>query len=226
MIILMIKKYKAECSCDVETTPDSIINMNIDLNKLKNNIKDIKNIANIKFLKCYKTLFNKKSIKSNIGFYIYSSIELSHIIFTILFIIKYRILLINIKNKIFVKKNVKKTKINDINNINNINNNKKPKLELNQTKKKKNKHILNINNYNLNQINYKTNYENDNNPPKRINKIKNPIEPSYKNELINAKNKKEKIKGKKRKRKLNNNNNKNRTKIEKENNNNIVQYHD
>ena len=84
---------------------------------------------------CY--IYNCINFRINIGFYIYSSTELSHIIFTILFIIKYRILLINIKNKIFVKKNIKNTKINDINNINNINNNKKTKLELTETKKKK-----------------------------------------------------------------------------------------
>ena len=46
--------------------------MNIDKNKLINNIKDKKNIENIKFLKCYKTLFNKKNTKIIHGFYIYS----------------------------------------------------------------------------------------------------------------------------------------------------------
>ena len=88
------------CSCDVETMFDSIINMNINTNKLINNIKDIKNIANINFLKCYKPLFNKKSIKTKIGFYIFIPIKLIHIIITIIFILrKYRILMIIIHLK-------------------------------------------------------------------------------------------------------------------------------
>ena len=94
---------KAKCSCIVESTPDSIINMNIDKDKLINNFKDIKNIANIKFLKCYKTLFNKNNIKSNIGFYIFDFIGLFRIIVMIIFIIyKYRKLLLNIKNNTII----------------------------------------------------------------------------------------------------------------------------
>ena len=54
--------------------------MNIDKNKLLKNFKDIKNIANLNFLVCYRKLFKKVSIIYNIGSYIILVIILFHII--------------------------------------------------------------------------------------------------------------------------------------------------
>ena len=71
---------KAYCSCKVEQTSHSFADMHIDTNLLYNNFIDFKNIANIKILTCYNSLFNKKSIKKNIGFFISIIIIIFHII--------------------------------------------------------------------------------------------------------------------------------------------------
>ena len=71
---------KAICSCDIKETPSSFASMNINKDKLFKNFIDIKNIANINILKCYKTLFNKNNIKKNIGFFIIIPIIIFHFI--------------------------------------------------------------------------------------------------------------------------------------------------
>ena len=59
--------------------------MKIDKESLYKNFIDINNIANIKIMKCYKVLFNKRGIIKNICFYIVSAIILFHIINIIIF---------------------------------------------------------------------------------------------------------------------------------------------
>ena len=71
---------KVNCSCDVEETPLSFADMNIDKTKLYRNFVDINNIANVKILFCYKNLFNKNGIMYNIGSYILLANILFHII--------------------------------------------------------------------------------------------------------------------------------------------------
>ena len=71
---------KVECSCEIKESSSSITDMNIDKNKLLKNFKDIKNIANLNFLVCYRKLFKKVSIIYNIGSYIILVIILFHII--------------------------------------------------------------------------------------------------------------------------------------------------
>ena len=54
--------------------------MNINKEKLLENFKDIKNIANLNFLVCYKKLFKKDGIINNIGCYIMFGIIFFHIL--------------------------------------------------------------------------------------------------------------------------------------------------
>ena len=49
-------------------------------------LKDIKNIINLKIMKCYYTLFNIDGIRNNIGFYIISSNILFYFISVIIFL--------------------------------------------------------------------------------------------------------------------------------------------
>ena len=71
--------------------------MIINKTKLYNNFIDIKNIANIKILKCISVLFSKNGIISNIAFFIIVPVVLFHIISIIIFYYKQKKI---IKNKI------------------------------------------------------------------------------------------------------------------------------
>ena len=51
----------ANCSCNVKEISESFADMNINTNKLLENFKNIKNIINFEFLKCYIKLFNKEN---------------------------------------------------------------------------------------------------------------------------------------------------------------------
>ena len=62
--------------------------MSIDKNKLLDNFKNIKNIVNFEFLKCYNKLLCKEGIYKNFGFYILLAIILFHLIAILVFIIK------------------------------------------------------------------------------------------------------------------------------------------
>ena len=87
----------AKCLCKVKECSESFANMNINKGKLIDNFKNIKNIINFNFLKCYNKLFNKEGISNNIGSYIILVIILFHIITIFIFSIKQFPLL---KNKI------------------------------------------------------------------------------------------------------------------------------
>ena len=76
---------KVICSCDVKESSQSITDMAIDKSKLLENFKNIKNLANINFLICYKKLFNKEGLKNNIGAHILEAIILFHLISIIIF---------------------------------------------------------------------------------------------------------------------------------------------
>ena len=56
--------------------------------KILNNFSGLKNTTNFKIIKCFKNLFTKEGLKSNIGSYILLFIILIIIVFLILFIIK------------------------------------------------------------------------------------------------------------------------------------------
>ena len=76
---------KALCSCDIKESSSSFSSMNIDKDKLFKNFINIRNIANINILKCYKTLFSKNGIKRNIGSLIIIPIIIFHFICILLF---------------------------------------------------------------------------------------------------------------------------------------------
>ena len=76
---------KAKCSCQVKESSNSFNDIKIDTTKLYNKFVDIKNIANIKLLACYKVLFSKNGFISNIASYCLIPIAIFHIIVIILF---------------------------------------------------------------------------------------------------------------------------------------------
>jgi len=61
------KSQKAKCLCDAAEFPSSFSKMKIDKSEIIKNFIDIKNIANINILACYKVLFTKKGILNNYG---------------------------------------------------------------------------------------------------------------------------------------------------------------
>jgi hypothetical protein len=82
------ESQKAKCSCDVVESSSSFADINIDKTRLYNNFVNIKNIANINLLVCYKKLFSKKGILNNYGSYSLMPILLAHFIIILLFYIK------------------------------------------------------------------------------------------------------------------------------------------
>ena len=116
---------KAKCSCLIKISIPFIDDIIFDKKKLIENIMDIKNIANMKLLRCYKSVFALKNLKKNYGFLIHLFI---YILFFICLILFYFRCYIKIKNEInnIVKaksqtlrnKNIKNTGIENRNNIN------------------------------------------------------------------------------------------------------------
>ena len=115
------ESQNAKCLCKVQEFKSFLAGTKIDKDKLYKSFININNIANIKIIKCYKVLFDKKGMMKNIAFYIVSAIILFHIINTIIFYSKQKNLLNNkIKEIIYGIRNwildgqKKKTKINVI----------------------------------------------------------------------------------------------------------------
>ena len=77
--------YKAKCSCDVKKSSSKFENMKIDKTKLYENFIDIKNIANINILVCYKVLFSKIGLIKNSGSYSIIGIVIIHFFIIIFF---------------------------------------------------------------------------------------------------------------------------------------------
>ena len=145
------------CSCKVKESSSSFADIKIDTNELLSNIKNIKNVANLNILECYKKLFSKKGLIKNIGFYIFIVIIIIRIINLFIFYFKQLDLLKNkikdliyaINNYYLLKMNKKKEEpkkkqnrnIDNINNVDNIdnetivNNNNKKKVQKKNNKK-------------------------------------------------------------------------------------------
>ena len=153
--------FKATCSCDIKESPASFASMNINKEKLFENFIDIKNIANINILKCYKILFSKKGIKGNIGFLIIIIIIILHFIF---------ILFLYSKNLDTIKKMIKDI-VFGITNWNLI---KADEIVKNKKPRKINTKKINIKNNDINHIiSNKAKIKSGNkyiNPPKKINR--------------------------------------------------------
>ena len=145
-------KQKANCSCKVKESSSSFKDMNINKEKLYENFVNIKNIANLNILICYRNLFNKKGIIYNFGFYIILLVIVFHMTLIFIFYLKDINVIRNIimdisfgidnyellekkgkfkkKIKLFVINNKKESEIEKkdepiINDINNIDNEKK-----------------------------------------------------------------------------------------------------
>ena len=189
----------AKCKCKVKESAKSFADMNIDKTKLLNNFINVKNFANLYFMKCYKVLFNKNGILYNIGFYIIALIIIFHFISMIIFYVKqfdkikdiikniifgvinWKLVIKERKEKIRIKKEQeKKRKENIMNKL--INKNNKKSI----INRKENKKPIIINQLNLiNNLN-KSKNKYEENDDKNIFKIMNPIDYSYavKNNLI------------------------------------------
>ena len=88
---------KVKCSCEIKTK----ISANNKFNKKEfyKSFTDIKNIANIDILKCYKVAFNINNLKSNYGFYIMISIMILFFLTIFIFrFISYKKLKMNLLN--------------------------------------------------------------------------------------------------------------------------------
>ena len=132
---------KVKCSCPVKIKIPFLEDIKFDKKKLYKNFIDIKNIANINFLKCYKNAFKGESLRKNYCFFIY--IFLFIIYFLSLFLFYFRdyhsliCLIMKIyEAKINTCKLIKKNETKTNNNINNTTNDKKIqfKLEINETR--------------------------------------------------------------------------------------------
>ena len=142
----------AKCECQVKIKIPLISEIVINKEKLMNNLVDIKNIVNLKIMKCYKILFTINGLKNNIGSYILLSIILIIIFLFLIFFTKEHKTLSDMINKIsFYKKinvqnNGKKSKNNKNTEINremrNIKKNHKKIKPKKKNKIKRNENIL------------------------------------------------------------------------------------
>jgi len=146
-----------ECDCDTKDGISTDSEDDFNKNRLLNNFIDFSNTFNVKIMKCYKLLFSKKGLKSNIGSYILFIIIFVVIIFCIIFVFKgYQLILdevnkleelrsegnkeINqtiVKDEIKMDKNSIDNKINSQVNIIQVNINNSKIMSLGKEKKKK-----------------------------------------------------------------------------------------
>ena len=135
-----INNKKVKCSCKVKTFL-SLDNVELDSKNLLNNFLDIKSLANIDIIKCYKIVFNKNNIKNNLGLFIFIFIFILFIICLNLFYCKSQ------KNLIFQLNEIIKAK-KYMNNNNKIIRKRKTKkirkkIDSSLIKSKKRKEIIN-----------------------------------------------------------------------------------
>ena len=155
---------KANCSCKVKQSSSTFSDMNINKTKLYENFINVKNIANLNLLSCYKILFSKVGLIKNIGSYIIILILIIHIVSLFIFFLKnFNI----IKNKIkeiayslqnydIIKDNKKGKNKNNNKNILEIkhkNNKNKSKDNIKSKNKSKDKKINRNHKPNNNEIN-------------------------------------------------------------------------
>ena len=119
-----IKYKRAKCECYAKESSSSFADMTINKNKIFENLKDIRNLMNLKILICYKKPFSFNSIFHNLGSLIIICVIFFHIISIFIFYINQlkkikkwikdiiiRILYISPKKLLEIKKNkIKATK--------------------------------------------------------------------------------------------------------------------
>ena len=76
---------KVKCSCDIKTNISPNYDFKFNKNEFFKSFTDIKNIANINIIKCYKIVLGVKNIINNYGFFLIFSIILLYIITIIIF---------------------------------------------------------------------------------------------------------------------------------------------
>ena len=76
---------KAICFCEIKTSINPNYDYKFNKKEFFKSFIDIKNIANINIIKCFKVALNVKNISSNYGFYITISIIVYHLITTFIF---------------------------------------------------------------------------------------------------------------------------------------------
>ena len=137
---------KAKCSCDIKINIPNIDKIKFDKDLLRISFIDINNMMNFKIIKCYKNVFTKNKLKSNLGFLINFIVILLFIITLIIFLVKsWGQLYIDIKELILAKRNIEFN-----NNLNNRSINKiiKRKKYNKKNKMKKIRTKINSNKYN------------------------------------------------------------------------------
>ena len=119
---------KAVCSCETKIKLPILPEIKFDKNKLYDSFTDIKNIANLNILKCYKLFFSKKGILENYGCLIIIVIFLIHIICTLIYcFIDLNTIKKTINDIIYAKKNWNYiSKINNRENVKFLNSKQNP----------------------------------------------------------------------------------------------------
>ena len=79
---------KAKCSCNAKEASSKFEDIKIDGEKIYENFIDIKNIANINILVCYKVLFSIKGLIKNYGSYCIIVILIIHLIIIMIYYLK------------------------------------------------------------------------------------------------------------------------------------------
>ena len=139
---------KVQCSCGIKIKiPLLEEEIKFDKQLLKQSFTDIKNITNLKIVKCYKNVFTIKKLLKNYGFYFFLIILIIFFISFILFYARYYSILKNIikdlidaKNYEFkIKKNNKNIDTNNDTNNQTLNKNDNKLKKSKRFKKKKGK---------------------------------------------------------------------------------------
>ena len=146
---------KVKCSCEVKTNINPNYDYKFNKNEFFKNFINIKNIANIDIIKCYKIVLNFKNLINNYGFYIIGSIMLLLILSIFIFrFVSYE----RMREDLFNMSKIL-NKISEIKDITQINENKKSLKKINKKSKGKKRRKINkeINKDNIIKINFRKN---------------------------------------------------------------------
>ena len=153
---------KVKCSCEIKTSVSPNFDAKFNKNEFYKSFIDIKNIANINILKCYKIVLNIKELSYNYGFYIITVVIALYFITIIIFrFISYKKLKIDLYNISVISNNVKLIEAEKSININKKNSIKKKIKKKNKKagklKQRKTRNINNANNFNISDKNIQKN---------------------------------------------------------------------
>ena len=148
---------KAKCSCDVKTNINPNYDFKFNKNEFFKNFINIKNIANINIIKCYKIVLNFKNLLNNYGFYIMSSIMFLLILTIFIFrFISYKKMKKDLFNMSMLLNKVSQIEIQP-----EVNKNKYSLKKINKKSQEKRRRKINkeINKYNIIKIKFKKSKE-------------------------------------------------------------------